>query len=126
MYAFVQALIREVAYSTLANRDRRARHLAAARFFESLGEDELAGALASHYMAAWQASPDGPEGEAIAIQARLALVGAAERAMNLGSPEGAIGFLEQALIVTADPAERAPILERAGRAAANAVQSGSG
>jgi class 3 adenylate cyclase/tetratricopeptide (TPR) repeat protein len=123
MYTFVQALIREVAYSTLANRDRRARHLAAARFFESLGEDELAGALASHYMAAWRASPDGPEGEAIAIQARLALVGAAERAMNLGSPEGAIGFLEQALIVTADPAERAPILERAGRAAANAVQA---
>ena len=51
-YAFVQALIREVAYSTLANRDRRARHLAAARYFESLGEDELAGALAAHYMAA--------------------------------------------------------------------------
>ena len=122
MYAFVQALIREVAYSTLALRDRRARHLAAARFFESLGDDELAGALASHYMAAWRASPDGPEGEAIAIQARLALVGAADRAMSLGSPEGAIGFLEQALTVGADPAERAPILERAGRAAANALQ----
>ena len=123
MYTFVQALIREVAYSTLAHRDRRARHLAAARFFESLGEDELAGALASHYMAAWRASADGPEGEAIAIQARLALVGAADRAMNLGSPEGAIGFLEQSLTVTTDPAERAPILERAGRAAANAVQA---
>ena len=122
MYTFVQALIREVAYSTLAHRDRRARHLAAARFFESLGEDELAGALAAHYMAAWRAAPDGPEGEAIAIQARLALVGAADRAMNLGSPEGAIGFLEQALTVTTDPAERAPILERAGRAAVNAVQ----
>jgi class 3 adenylate cyclase/tetratricopeptide (TPR) repeat protein len=123
MYTFVQALIREVAYSTLAHRDRRARHLAAARFFESLGEDELAGALASHYMSAWLASPEGPEGEAIAIQARLALVGAADRAMNLGSPEGAIGFLEQALTVTTDPVERAPILERAGRAAANAVQA---
>ena len=46
-YAFVQALIREVAYATLAKRDRRSRHLAAARFFESLGEDELAGALAA-------------------------------------------------------------------------------
>ena len=51
-YAFVQALIREVAYGTLAKRDRRSRHLAAARFFESLGEDELAGALAAHYFAA--------------------------------------------------------------------------
>ena len=36
-YAFVQALIREVAYNTLARRDRKARHLAAARFFESSG-----------------------------------------------------------------------------------------
>jgi class 3 adenylate cyclase/tetratricopeptide (TPR) repeat protein len=123
MYAFVQALIREVAYSTLAMRDRRARHLAAARFFESLGEEELAGALAAHYVAAWQATPEGPEAQAIAIQARLAMVGAADRAMNLGSPEGAIGFLEQALTVTTDPAERVPILERAGRAATNAVQA---
>jgi class 3 adenylate cyclase/tetratricopeptide (TPR) repeat protein len=121
MYAFVQALIREVAYGTLAKRDRRARHLAAARFFEGLGDEELAGALASHYMAAWQAAPEGPEGEAVAIQARLALVGAADRAMNLGSPESAIGFLEQALILTTNPDERAPILDRAGRAASGAL-----
>jgi class 3 adenylate cyclase/tetratricopeptide (TPR) repeat protein len=123
MYGFVQALIREVAYGTLAKRDRRTRHLAAARFFESLGEDELAGALAGHYIAAWQAAPEGPEGDAVAVQARLALVGAADRALNLGSPESAIGFFRQALLVTADPAERAPILERAGRAASNAVQT---
>ena len=36
-YAFVQALIREVAYNTLARRDRKIRHLAAARYFESAG-----------------------------------------------------------------------------------------
>src|SRR6185436_18510009 len=41
-YRFVQALIREVAYGTLARRERRMRHLAAARYFESLGDDELA------------------------------------------------------------------------------------
>ncbi len=122
MYAFVQAFIREVAYGTLAMRDRRSRHLAAARFFESLGEDELAGALAAHYLAAYQAAPDGPEGGAVAVQARLALVGAADRASALGSPEQAIRFLEQALIVVNDPTERASILERAGRAAGGAVQ----
>ena len=122
MYGFVQALIREVAYGTLAKRDRRARHLAAARYFESLEEDELAGALAAHYIAAWQAAPEGPEGDAVAIQARLALVGAADRALKLGSPEGAIGFLDQALLVVTDAADRAPILERAGRVAANALQ----
>jgi len=122
MYAFVQALIREVAYGTLAKRDRRSRHLAAARFFESLGEEELAGALAAHYLAAYQAAPEGPEGEAVAIQARLALVGAADRAAALGSTEQAIRFLEQALTVDGDPAERAPILERAGRAAGAALR----
>ena len=55
-YAFVQALIREVAYSTLALRDRRARHLAAARHFEAIGDEELAGALAAHYLPAYQAA----------------------------------------------------------------------
>ncbi len=49
-YRFVQSLIREVAYGTLARRDRRGRHLAAARFYESLGDEELAGALANHYV----------------------------------------------------------------------------
>ncbi len=51
-YAFVQALIREVAYNTLSKKDRKKLHLAAARHFEALGYDELAGALASHYLAA--------------------------------------------------------------------------
>src|SRR4029079_11090457 len=60
-YGFVQAVIREVAYDTLAKRDRRARHLAAARYFEALGDDELSGALATHYLAAFEASAEGGE-----------------------------------------------------------------
>ena len=52
-YAFVGALVREVAYGTLARRDRRDRHLAAARYFEGLGDEELAGVLASHYADAY-------------------------------------------------------------------------
>ena len=36
-YTFVQALIREVAYGTLARPERKVRHLAAARWFEALG-----------------------------------------------------------------------------------------
>jgi class 3 adenylate cyclase/tetratricopeptide (TPR) repeat protein len=122
MHRFVQALIREVAYATLAKRDRRSRHLSAARFFESLGDEELAGALAAHYLAAWQAAPDGPEGEAVAAQARISLLAASERASSLGSPEQAIAFLEQALTVTFDPADRAAILERAGQSAAAAAR----
>ncbi|MDL2335961.1 MAG: hypothetical protein QFC55_08020, partial [Chloroflexota bacterium] len=112
-YIFVQALIREVAYHTLARKDRKARHLAAARHLESLATDEAAGALASHYVAAYQLAGEGPEADALAAQARLALRGAAERAAALGSHEQAVGLLEQALEVTKDTAERADLLERA-------------
>jgi class 3 adenylate cyclase len=112
-YAFVQALIREVAYNTLARRDRKVRHLAAARYFESLGSEELAGALAGHYLAAQGYASDGPEADALAAQARVALRGAAERAAALGSHAQAMAFLDHALAVSPDAAERADLHERA-------------
>ena len=65
-------------------RDRKSRHLAAARYFEALGSDELAGALAGHYLAAHANAPAGPEGDALAAQARIALRAAADRAAALG------------------------------------------
>ncbi|MGO9180120.1 MAG: ATP-binding protein, partial [Candidatus Limnocylindrales bacterium] len=120
-YAFVQALVREVAYNTLARADRKTRHLAAARFFEALGSDELAGALAGHHLAAQQNATEGPEADALAAQARIALRGAAERAAALGSHDQAVTFLEQALTVTTDPAEQAELLERAGESASAAA-----
>jgi len=117
-YGFVQALIREVAYNTLARADRKVRHVAAARFFESLDTEEIAGALAGHYLAAHANAASGPEADALAAQARIALRGAAERAMSLGSLTQAVGFLDQARAVTTDPTEVAELLERAGWAAA--------
>ncbi len=120
-YAFVQALIREVAYNTLARVDRKVRHLAAARYFESLGSDELAGVLAGHYLAAHDNAVPGPEADALAAQARIALSAAAERAAALGSPEQAATFLRQALTVTTDPTEEAELLERAGESASAAA-----
>ena len=62
-----------MAYATLARRDRKARHLAAARYFEALGTEELAGALAAHYLAAYRNAPEGPEADALAAQARITL-----------------------------------------------------
>ena len=112
-YAFVQALIREVAYNTLARSDRKVRHLAAARFFESLETEELAGALAGHYLAAQEYAADGPEADALAAQARVALRAAAERAAALGSHAQAITFLEHALGVSPEAADRADLHERA-------------
>jgi predicted ATPase len=108
-YAFVQALIREVAYGMLAKRDRKTRHLAAARFFESLGSDELAGALAGHYLAAHQNAPDGAEADALAGQARIALKSAADRAISLGAHAQAVSFLDQAIGVTRDESEQAEL-----------------
>jgi class 3 adenylate cyclase/tetratricopeptide (TPR) repeat protein len=112
-YAFVQALIREVAYGTLAKSDRRRRHVAAAEFFESLGDDELAGAVAKHYLDAHRSAPAGPEAEQIAERARLALTSAGDRAASLGAHEQAVALLELALSVTDQPAMQAEVLERA-------------
>jgi class 3 adenylate cyclase/tetratricopeptide (TPR) repeat protein len=121
-YVFVQALIREVGYSTLARKDRKARHLAAARFFESLETEELAGALAGHYLAAHANAARGAEADALAAQARIALKAAADRASTLGAYDQAVSFLAQALTVTTVAEEEAELLERAGDAARTAAQ----
>ena len=112
-YVFVQSMVREVAYGTLSRRDRREKHLAVARRFEALGDDEMAGALAAHYLAAHAASAPGPEADAVATQARIALRGAAERASALGGHEQALAHLEQAISISSGPRELAPLLERA-------------
>ena len=119
-YRFVQGLLREVAYGTLARRDRRARHLAAARYFEALGDDELAGMLAQHYLDAYRAQPDGEEGAAVAAQARIALRAAAQRATDLGSPRQAHRYLEDALEAVSDPTEELDLQQAAARAGGNA------
>jgi class 3 adenylate cyclase/tetratricopeptide (TPR) repeat protein len=116
-YGFVQAVLREVAYSTLARADRRRLHLAAARHYEGIGDDELSGILATHYVAAYEAHPDGPEGDAVGAQARVALRAAADRAGRLGAWDRAHGYLRQALAVTRDASDRADLLEAAGAAA---------
>ena len=117
-YRFVQGLIKEVAYGTLAKRDRRARHLAAARHFETLGDDELAGVLAQHYVEAYRAQPGGEEGAAVAAQARVALRGAAARARALASPANALAYVELALDVTTDAADELALRREAGGFAA--------
>jgi class 3 adenylate cyclase/predicted ATPase len=121
-YAFVQALIREVAYNTLSKKDRKTRHLAAARYFEHLGSDELASALAGHYLAAHENAGEGAEADVLAAQARVALRAAAERAVALGAHDQAIAFLNQALSVTTDPADQADLLERAAQSAGIATR----
>lgn len=119
-YGFVQAIIREVAHSTLSRGDRRTKHLAAARHFETLQTDEVAGILASHYLEAYQASPAGPEADGLRIQARIALSAAADRAAELHSHDQAIAFLESAIAITDESDERDALEERLGRSARTA------
>ena len=108
-YRFTQALLREVAYNTLAKRERRSRHLAAARYLEAVGDEELAGVLASHYTEAYRAAPEGEEGAAVAAQARIALRAAADRAARLFSNEQALTYYEQALTVTFESRDQAEL-----------------
>ena len=109
-YAFVQSVVHEVAYGTLARRDRRSRHLAAARYVDSLGDDSMATVVASHYLEAYRAAPDDEQGRVIRAQARVALRAAAERSARLHNYEQAVGDLERALELTDDAAEQAVLL----------------
>jgi class 3 adenylate cyclase/tetratricopeptide (TPR) repeat protein len=118
-YGFVGGLVREVAYHTLSRDDRKTRHLAAAHYFEaSGGDEELASVVATHYIEAYRATPEGPEAEALAARARDSLVVAADRAASLGSHEQALAYLEQALAVMPSAEERVFLLEKAAASAA--------
>ena len=125
-YVFVQGLIREVAYNMLARNDRKTRHLAAARYFEGLGGEELAGALAGQYLSAHANAGPPAEAEALAAQARIALRAAAQRAAALGSHGQAAGFLLKAVTVTSEPAEQADLLEAAAAASMRAADARGG
>jgi class 3 adenylate cyclase/tetratricopeptide (TPR) repeat protein len=120
-YAVLQALIREVAYGTLSKADRRRKHLAVAEHFDAVGEDELAGVVAFHYVEALRATGEGTDVDELAATVRERVTKAAERALSLGSPEQALSYVEQALDL-APTAERVHLLELAGTAAHSAAR----
>jgi tetratricopeptide (TPR) repeat protein len=115
-YSFVQGFIREVAYARLSRADRFARHLAAAEHLESLGEVELAGKVANHYLMAYEGAPPGEAGDLVGRACR-ALCVAAERAANLQAHGQALSLWDRAAEITTDRAERARIHEAAAAAA---------
>ena len=60
-YAFLQDIVKRVAYETISRRERKAKHLAAAEFLLSLpgsDEDEIVEVVAAHYLDALDAAPD--------------------------------------------------------------------
>jgi len=119
-YGFLQDLVKRVAYDTLSRRERKAAHLAAARYLkESWGGDEgdVVEILASHYTLAFEAIPDAPDANEIKAQARQELERAGRRAASLAANGDAQRYFEQALGLTDEPRLQALLSEQAGEMA---------
>jgi tetratricopeptide (TPR) repeat protein len=98
-YRFVQAVVRQVAYSTLSRHDRKATHLAVVGLLVEEQElsEEVAPIIAQHYLDALAAVPGGDDVGELQLLAVGQLERAAARATSLGSPAEAAGHLETAL-----------------------------
>jgi class 3 adenylate cyclase/tetratricopeptide (TPR) repeat protein len=119
-YTFLQDLLKRVAYETLARKERKTLHLAAAAYFDQLwgsSEQEVVEVVAAHYLDAYRAAPDAEDAAQIKRIAgeRLALAG--ERAASLAAQDEARKYFEHAAELAEEPLRRAALLERAGQAA---------
>ncbi|HUZ85146.1 MAG TPA: tetratricopeptide repeat protein, partial [Gaiellales bacterium] len=113
-YGFLQDLVRHVAYETLSWRDRHTRHLAAAAYLERAfpDDDEIVEVLASHYLDAYRAAPEGGP-EEVKSRARELLQRAAARAGSLGAPAEAQRYYVQAAELSDPGLAQAILLDRA-------------
>ena len=119
--AFVQDLVRELAYRTLSRSERQAAHLAAAAHYAAVGDEDLVEATAAHLAAAYAADPSHPDAASIAARASALLRQAARRALSLHAPERALDDLERALAMPDDDdADRDELLEETASAARRA------
>ena len=117
-FGFLQDLVRHVAYETISHRDRRARHLAAARLLaEGLGDEEVAEVVASHLLEAYRLAPEADDAGEIRAQACDALVRAGDRAGLLGAAAEAQRYYEQAAELAQTPLAAAALADRAGQMA---------
>ena len=122
-YGFLQDLVRHVAYETLARRDRKARHLAAARDLEETWagrEQEIVEVIAAHYLTAYDLDPSAGDAGELRRTALDVLVRAAERAASLGANAEAAASFGRAARLTDDEVEGARLLARAGGATRSA------
>ena len=128
-YTFLQALVQRIAHDTLSRKEQKARHLAAARYFEqSWGTDEaeIVEVIAAHYLDAYRADPEAPDAGEIRGAAREALVRAARRAGSVAATEQAQSYYEQAAELAEEPVAKAELLEQAGAMAETSGRPGVG
>ncbi|HUR50859.1 MAG TPA: adenylate/guanylate cyclase domain-containing protein, partial [Mycobacteriales bacterium] len=114
-YGFLQSLVQKVAHDTLARRDRKALHLAAAAYLQqnwAAEEGEVVEVIASHYLDAYLADPAAQDAESIRGDARDFLTRAGERAASLAAQAEAERYFLRAAELTDDDVVRADLLFR--------------
>jgi tetratricopeptide (TPR) repeat protein len=122
-YAFLQDLVKLVAYETLSKKERKLRHVAAAAYIESTwgsDEEEFVEVVASHLDEAYRLAPDAEDAPQLRTRARGMLERAGERAGSLAAPSEAIHYFERAADLADETGVRAELIERAGSAAQEA------
>ncbi len=119
-FRFVQAVVRQVAYSTLSRRARKERHLAVATHLETIAgaQGDLSVVAAQHLLDAIEAAgPEDPDVPDLNRRAASLLMVAGERLAGLGSHAAAVAAFRQAAGRMGDEVERARALLRASQAA---------
>jgi class 3 adenylate cyclase/tetratricopeptide (TPR) repeat protein len=123
--AFVQDMMREVAYGTLSRRDRRAYHETVIEQLTAADEAQDIEPIAEHLLAAHAAvGAHQVEAGAIARRAVHALRRAAEHAEAQHAPQRALAHLDRALALADEPRLRAELAESAAIAARAAARFG--
>ena len=106
-YAFLQDIVKRVAYETLSRKERKAKHLATAEFLLTLpgsDDDEIVEVVAAHYIDALEAAPDAPDAGRSGTRRVEMLVRAGERAASLAATAEAQRAFERAADLTDDAA----------------------
>ena len=114
-FVFLQDILRSVAYDTLSRRDRKARHLAAARHLRGAADRDpaIAELLATHELAAVDADPDAADAAELRASAAATLARAGEHALSLALGAEASRSFERAAGLAEDESARARLLARA-------------
>ena len=107
-YAFVQTVVRTVAYQTLSKRDRLHRHLAIVDYLESSADgDGMSAVIAQHLRDALAAiSADDPQRADIARRLGDWLERSAVRSESIGAPADAMRAYAEALTLASDDPDR--------------------
>ncbi|MGH3054172.1 MAG: hypothetical protein ACRDL7_04245, partial [Gaiellaceae bacterium] len=127
-YAFLHALVRDVAYGQIPRAERAAKHRRAAEWLASLAGDRTedhAEMLAQHYREALSLSEAaGLDTAALREPARQAYAEGARRAFSLGAGHTALDLAQEALTLTAQGSPERPELQLLAAYAGRLVGSG--